>query len=97
MEKEARGKGMRKHCCLQMKVALTCGHKWARQIEEDENGDLYIWTYATDQYPYVEKKVKLRCCPFCGKRFTRTKIVEKRFPGYKEWQILEVKLNEEKV
>lgn len=49
---------------------MTEGYKWARQIETDENGDLYIWTYATDQTPYVEKKVKINYCPFCGGKLT---------------------------
>lgn len=57
---------MRKYCCKQMEVALTYGYSWARQIEEDEEGNLYIWTYATDQEPYKEKKVKVKYCPFCG-------------------------------
>jgi len=61
-------KSKNKACCALMKNALTTGYSWARQLEVDKDGDIYIWTYATDETPYKKQKVKIMYCPFCGKR-----------------------------
>lgn len=55
-------------CCPRMEAALTKGHKWARQICPNADGDLVIFTYAEDQggVNSREENVKIDYCPFCG-------------------------------
>jgi len=74
------------YCCEQMKVALTHGHSWARLLETNEAGEIYLWIYDTDQEPYERKKVKISYCPFCGKQLRPKTLITKE-----EWRKMQTR------